>query len=218
MLANAENGDSIEAHMVGTEGAALLLEACGSGVGASTCNVQSDGRAWRAPAALCRELSTTNADFARRTFELLELQLAEARQSALCQGLHHVERRLARWLLESSDRAAGRNPMPLTQEFIAAMLGVQRTTVNSFVSRLQKDGLIGYRRGKIELLDMPGLERRLCECRAAIVEQRGRLQLEPCAGAVADRKAEVSATEGPRLSRPTSRAAIQANRSPQLTA
>ena len=95
----------------------------------------------------------------------MELQIGESRQSALCQADHKVEQRFSRWLLESFDRTRGRNPLPFTQEYLAAMLGVQRTTVSTFAAELRAEGLIGYSRGRIELLDFAGLEARACECR-----------------------------------------------------
>jgi CRP-like cAMP-binding protein len=128
--------------MVGTEGAGSLLEACGSGRSSLTSLVQIDGLAIRAPASACRELAHTDPEFAAATWRLIELQMTESRQSGMCQALHPVEPRLARWLIECSERCAGRNPMPLTQEFISAMLGVQRTTVTAIASQLEKVGLI----------------------------------------------------------------------------
>ena len=133
--------------------------------------------AWRAPAAACRDLARSDPAFAARAWTLVEQQLTESRLSGMCQALHPVERRLARWLLESMERSGGRNPMPLTQEFIASMLGVQRTTVNSFAIQLQKAGLITYMRGKVEVLDAAGLERRACTCRPAARAERRRLHL-----------------------------------------
>ena len=67
--------------------------------------------------------------------------------------------------------------MPLTQEFISAMLGVQRTTVTAIASQLQKVGLISYRRGKVEIIDYAGLAQRACECREATMDERERLGL-----------------------------------------
>ncbi len=89
--------------------------------------------------------------------------------------MHPVEQRFARWLLESFDRCGGRNPLPMTQEFLAAMLGVQRTTVSSFAAGLQRKGLINYRRGRVEIVDRDGLEGLACDCRKVIVRQRERL-------------------------------------------
>ena len=99
--------------------------------------------------------------------------------------MHQVEARFCRWLLESRDRAAGRNPMPITQEFVAAMLGVQRTTVSQFASQLQKEGLITYSRGQLAIVDAPGMERRACECHDVVRGERRRLGL-PAGGAAED--------------------------------
>jgi len=182
ILTRDEDGGTVETTMVGAEGALMLLEACGSGTSSADCFIQIDGRAWRAPAATCRTAMLSDPDFAKCALALFELQTIESRQSGLCQGLHSVEPRFARWLLEAHERADGRNPMPLTQEFIAAMLGVRRTTVTVFAVQLQKAGLIGYARGRVELLDLEGLEARACSCRQVTREHRRRLWLEPARG------------------------------------
>ena len=188
LISEDGEGQSVETSMAGNEGAAGLLEACGSGVSSVDCVVQVDGRAWRAPAAHCRHLTASDPAFAAIAWRLIEYQTAECRQSGLCQAMHSVEQRFARWLLESRDRCGGRNPLPITQEFLAAMLGVQRTTVSAFAAELQRKGLISYRRGRVELIDRERLEATACECRAVMAEQRQRLGFpallleEPTAG------------------------------------
>ena len=97
----------------------------------------------------------------------MELAIAEARQVIACRNLHDVVQRLAWWLLETQDRL-GRDELPLTQEFLSVMLGVQRTTVTEHAGRLQDEGLIRYRRGMIEVLDRAGLDARACECHATV--------------------------------------------------
>ena len=177
LISIARGGQGVETSMVGSEGACGLTEACGSGASVVDCVVQIDGRAWRSPASHCRALAFSDPAFAARAWVQAELQMAESRQSGLCQAMHPVEARFARWLLESRDRSAGRNPLPLTQEFIAAMLGVQRTTVSAFASQLQKEGLITYSRGQLNVIDVAGMERRACECRQTVREERERLGL-----------------------------------------
>lgn len=179
MIASDRTGQRVESAMVGAEGAAALLEACGSGRASLHSVVQIDGRAWRAPAAACRELARRDADFARRAWAAAELQIIESRQSAFCQARHTVEARFARWLLESLERSARRDPLPLTQEFIAAMLGVQRTTVSSYASQLQQEGLVRYHRGSISIADEEALERRACDCRRVVKTERVRLGFQP---------------------------------------
>jgi len=88
--------------------------------------------------------------------------LAEVMQSATCNSFHTIQQRAARWLLTAQDRAGSR--LELTQESLAGLLGVQRTTVNAVARELQDEGLITTRRGVIQVHDRPGLERRSCEC------------------------------------------------------
>lgn len=177
MLVPSRTGDAVEAAMIGREGVGGLIEVAGSGRAAATALVQIDGAALSAPAAVCRRLLREDEAFARLTWRTVEFQMTEARQSALCQALHPVEERLARWLIECHDRVGGRSPLPLTQEFLAAMLGVQRTTVNAFAHLLQKAGLIRYSRGSLHIVDPDGLARRACECRDVVRGHRQRLGL-----------------------------------------
>ncbi len=177
LISNNDDGRSVETSMAGSEGAAGLLEACGSRESSVDCVVQVDGRAWRSPATDCRRLAFADPEFAKAAWRLVELQMAESRQSGLCQATHSVEARFARWLLESRDRSGGRNPLPMTQEFLAAMLGVQRTTVSTLAAQLQRDGLITYSRGRLRIDDAPGLDALACECRTVTRRQRERLGL-----------------------------------------
>ncbi len=177
LISQNDDGRSVETSMAGSEGAAGLLEACGSRESSVDCVVQVDGQAWCSPAAHCRKLALADPEFASAAWRLTELQMAESRQSGLCQATHSVEARAARWLLESMDRSAGRNPLPMTQEFLAAMLGVQRTTVSAFAAQLQRDGLITYSRGRLRIDNVPCLEGLACECRSVTRRQRERLGL-----------------------------------------
>lgn len=181
IVATSLDGQTVETSMVGNEGGAGLIEASSSQVSGANCVVQVDGRAQKAPASVWRRLSVTDAEFTLMTFKLAELQLAESRQSGFCQAIHPVGPRLARWVAESTDRCGGRNPLPMTQQFLAAVLGVQRTTVSSFASDLQREGAIRYCRGKLEITDRPRLEAIACECRKLTMSQRDRLRLEPIA-------------------------------------
>jgi CRP-like cAMP-binding protein len=88
-------------------------------------------------------------------------------QTAACNALHHLEERLARWLLQALDRTDSSN-LPLTQELISQMLAVRRTTVTVIASKLQQAGLIRYHRGRIEIVDRLKLEEAACECYGTI--------------------------------------------------
>jgi CRP-like cAMP-binding protein len=93
--------------------------------------------------------------------------LAQAQQSAACNAAHPVEARLARWLLRTRD-AAGSDMLPLTQELVADVLGVRRTSVSVAAQMLQEAGFIRYRRGHIRICDLNGLQGIACECYSAV--------------------------------------------------
>jgi CRP-like cAMP-binding protein len=96
-----------------------------------------------------------------------DLLLAQTLQSVACNALHTIEERCSRWLLATQDRVPTRD-LPLTQEFLAELLGVQRTTVSAAAQALARRGLINYRRGQITIADRAGLEEAACECYAAV--------------------------------------------------
>ncbi len=98
-----------------------------------------------------------------------ENMLMQAQVTAGCNALHAVEARLARWILQSRDRADG-DTVALTQEFLAEMLAVRRTSVSEVAQKLQSAELIRYSRGVIEILDRKGLEQKACECYRTVVD------------------------------------------------
>src|SRR3979490_2658210 len=98
--------------------------------------------------------------------------LTQARITAACNALHHIEARFCRWLLQTRDRAESDTIM-LTQEFLSEMLGVRRTSVTEVASRIQADGAISYSRGLIKILDLEALKAMSCECYEALREQNG---------------------------------------------
>jgi CRP-like cAMP-binding protein len=95
---------------------------------------------------------------------------AQAQQSAACMAHHEVEARLCRWLLRARD-LSGSDHLPFTQEFLAEMLGVRRTSVTAVARTLQEAGMVKYTRGKIEILDVEGLYESACECHETTKEQ-----------------------------------------------
>jgi CRP-like cAMP-binding protein len=94
----------------------------------------------------------------------------QALQSTACMANHEVEARLCRWLLRARD-LSGNDHLPFTQEFLAEMLGVQRTSVTTVARTLQEAGIIKYVRGKIQILDVEGLGDSACECYETVKEQ-----------------------------------------------
>jgi len=92
-----------------------------------------------------------------------QMMTAHTQQVAACNTFHEIEARLSRWLLQTRDLMRS-DTLPLTQEFLAQMLGVSRSSVTLVAKRLQQAGLISYRRGNIELIDIEGLRETSCEC------------------------------------------------------
>lgn len=158
------SGATAEAAVVGREGAVGFVEAAGSGVFLMRALVQADLQAQRVPAARYREALNASQSFRQAVADHAELNMAESRQTIACIAHHTADRRLAWWLLECRDRADSGDTLPLTQEFLAAMLGLQRTTVNAVAAVLRDEGLIEYRRGTVRILDVAGLEAKSCEC------------------------------------------------------
>jgi Mn-dependent DtxR family transcriptional regulator len=99
-------------------------------------------------------------------------------QNAACGQLHNVDARCARWLLLAHDDVEG-DTFPLTQDYLAMMLGVTRPSVSEAASSLQKAGLIRYVRGQMTVLDRPGLEAASCECYRIVRQEFERLLAEP---------------------------------------
>ncbi len=172
LVSTVDTGECLETAMVGFDGVAGLVEACGSQTSHVSCTVQISGRGARAPAAAVRSLMLTDPGFSLQVRRYAEFQLLEARQAAVCQALHTVEQRLARRLLESLDRSGARSVLPLTQESLAAALSVQRTTVTAYAIQLQQSGVIAYRRGQLEILDRTALEAKGCVCRTVVQTYR----------------------------------------------
>ncbi|MET0295696.1 MAG: Crp/Fnr family transcriptional regulator [Phenylobacterium sp.] len=174
MVAVAETGQQVESGVVGSEGALGLIEALTCAPMFPLATVQAAGWAWRAPAPLCRQLFSNEPG---RTLidEYAQAMLAEARQSIACQAYHRLEPRLARWLLECWERGELGDELQLTQEFLAVMLGVQRTSVTAALASLEQRGVLRTGRARIRLTDTEGLERAACECRRTIKWYRSQI-------------------------------------------
>jgi CRP-like cAMP-binding protein len=171
------SGVSLETSIVGREGGVGFIEALGSGVMYSRVIVQIPGKAYRLRAADYRHAFDASAAMRQAVHRQVELLQAEGRQAIACHGLHTVKARFNRWLLECQDLSGGLATMPLKQEFLAVMLGVSRTAITRIAMGVQRQGLIKYARGTVEILDRKGLEKGACECRASV--QHLRRMLEP---------------------------------------
>ena len=177
LITSLGSGAEVETSVVGREGGVGFVEALGSGVMHSRLVVQVAGRAYRIIPGRYREAFVLSPGLRRAVHCQIELLLAESRQEVACHTLHPVQARFSRWLLECQDLAGGVSDLFLKQEFLAVMLGVQRTTVTKVAQRAQAAGLIEYGRGRVTIVNREGLERSACECRATLQDLRR--QLEP---------------------------------------
>ncbi len=159
------SGDQVESAVVGREGGVGFVEAAGAGIIFSRAIVQIDLVAQRAPAEAYLRALDASATLRRTIASHVELTIAEGRQTIACIAHHPAEARLAWWLLECQERT-GLDRLDLTQEFLSAMLAVQRSTVSQVAAGLKAQGLIDYGRGVIRILDPPGLLAKSCECYA----------------------------------------------------
>jgi len=176
IVSSSFGGQSVEVGMVGREGGGGLLEILTKRPTPYTILVQIEGEAWQAPASAVRSLSETSPSFRQALWDQIAFSTTEARQAVVCQARHRGDRRLARWLLEAMERigrdGAADDFVPLTQEYLAAMLGMQRTTVSTMAREMQSRGLIRYQRGRIHIVDRNALEKVACECRSILREAR----------------------------------------------
>jgi CRP-like cAMP-binding protein len=169
-----EDGASAEIAIVGNEGLLGISLFMGGDTTPSRAVVQSAGFAFRLRAQLLKD------EFARfgPTMHLLlrytQALITQMSQTAVCNRHHSVDQQLCRWLLLSLDRLAS-NELSMTQELIANMLGVRREGVTDAAGKLQKAGLIRYQRGRITVVDRPGVEARSCECYQVVKAEFDRL-------------------------------------------
>jgi CRP-like cAMP-binding protein len=171
-----ESGATAQIAVVGNEGIVGISLFMGGGSTPSRAVVQSAGTAYRLRGAAIHEGFARSAPVMRVLLRYTQALIAQMAQTAVCNRHHSVDQQLCRWLLLSLDRLPG-NELVVTQEQIAAMLGVRREGVTEAALNLQRADLISYRRGHITVLDRPGLEQRCCECYGVVKAEYDRLQL-----------------------------------------
>ena len=162
-----ENGAAIESATIGPEGALGLHAAVTTRQSMSRAIVQTPVRGSRISAAQLHEAWVKSARLRELVERHNEALFGHALQSVGCNALHSVEARFCRWLLTCHDRISS-DTIALTQESLADMLGVQRTTVTAVARSLQEKGVIRYRRGVVDIIDRQGLQAMICECYGVI--------------------------------------------------
>jgi CRP-like cAMP-binding protein len=158
-----ENGASAEIAVVGREGVVGVSLFMGGETTPSRAVVQSAGGAFRMSGAIMKEEFTRGRTMQHLMLRYTQALITQMAQTAVCNRHHSVDQQLCRWLLLSIDRLDAPE-ITMTQELIANMLGVRREGVTEAAGKLQKAGVISYRRGHIKVLDRPKLEAMSCEC------------------------------------------------------
>jgi CRP-like cAMP-binding protein len=172
-----ESGASAEIAVVGNEGVVGISLFMGGDTTPSRAIVQSAGEGYRLKAAILKSEFQRGGQLMHLLLRYTQALITQMCQTAVCNRHHSVEQQLCRWLLLSLDRLSS-NELVMTQELLANMLGVRREGVTEAAGNLQRSGLIRYSRGRITVLDRPGLERSACECYAVVKKEFDRLLID----------------------------------------
>ena len=163
LLTAVDKRRTLEVGMVGNEGMAGMPFILGVGVSGVRALVQGAGRALCIDAASFRHEFDRNRALQQALYRYTYALMAQVSQTAACNRFHDSGQRLARWLLMTSDRV-GSDEFPLTQAFLAHMLGLRRVGVTSAASEMKRRGLIDYTRGQLRILNRKNLLRASCSC------------------------------------------------------
>ena len=176
LLIVSREGDMVEVSTVGREGALGLHRGLGGRRSFTRATVQIPGRFSAIAAHAFERVSLSSPSLREMIARYTEMLWAEAQQLAACNAVHDASSRLCRWLLQSADHIDS-SQLPLTQEFLAQMLGVRRTTVTLLAQELQKQGAVKYSRGKVTILNRKMLEDGACECYQVIQHEKLALKI-----------------------------------------
>ena len=169
-----ESGASAEIAGVGNEGVLGISLFMGGNTTPSLATVQTAGIGYRLKGRLMMEEFNLAGPMMRLMLRYTQALMTQISQTAVCNRHHSIEQQLCRWLLLTLDRLPS-NELTITQELIAGMLGVRREGITEAAGKLQRAGLISYRRGHITVLDRTGLESHSCECYQVVRKEFHRL-------------------------------------------
>jgi CRP-like cAMP-binding protein len=167
LIVGLSTGQFVEAGMLGRNGVVGAGAALDGPTALNTAIIQADSAGMMMEASLLKRAAGQSETIRVALVHQEHVLAAQTQQVAACNALHELEERLSRWLLQSRDLVMS-DTLPLTQEFLAQMLGVQRSSVTLVARKLQEAGLIRYRRGRIHVLDIEGLQDSCCECYTTI--------------------------------------------------
>jgi CRP-like cAMP-binding protein len=174
LLYELSNGSSAEIAVVGFEGVVGISSFMGGGSTLSRAVVQSAGVGYKIKSKTLVNAFNNSPPIQHLLLRFTQALITQMSQTAVCNRHHTLDQQFCRWLLLSLDRLKT-NELIMTQELIANMLGVRREGVTEAASKVQKAGLISYRRGHITILDRAGLEKRTCECYKVVKVEYDRL-------------------------------------------
>ena len=163
LVTTMKNGSAAEVGTIGNEGIVGVPIILGDTTSPADVYVQVEGRALRLKANVFRKLLDNNPAARTVMLHYVHAFFNQVSQSAACSHFHVVEQRACRWILMTHDRVQAES-FPLTQEFLAMMLGVRRSSVTDVAQKLKEKKLIGYSRGHVNILSRAGLEQCSCEC------------------------------------------------------
>ncbi len=158
-----KTGSVIEVTMIGYEGAAGGIVSAGNKPASARMQVLCGGPAWCIPTAILEDLKWKSKNLHGTFSRYSDLLLAQTMQSVACNAAHTIDQRCSRWLLSIQDRVRS-GSLNVTQELLAGLLGVQRTTISSVAQSLQNRQIIEYARGRISIRDRTALHAVACEC------------------------------------------------------
>ena len=176
-----ESGSSAEAAGVGNEGMVGISLFMGGNTTSSSAVVQTAGQAFKLERRVLLEEFRRGGAMQALLLRYTQALITQMAQASACNRHHSVEQQLCRWLLLTLDRMPT-NELVMTQELLANMLGVRREGVTEAAGKLQRAGIISYRRGHISVVEHTGLEKHSCECYAVVRKELARLLSDARAG------------------------------------
>jgi CRP-like cAMP-binding protein len=175
LITGLGDGSAIEIAMIGSEGMLGSSVVAGTGRATTDATVQISGTGYAVSRSRFLRALERSSQLGKHASQFDASLFAQAQQSAACNAAHSAQARICRWVLELQDRC-DTEVVPLTQSFLARMVGVQRTTVTLVASKLQSAGIIRCRRGNMRVLDAAKLEHVACPCYGRMREMRQNLE------------------------------------------
>ncbi|WP_353070361.1 Crp/Fnr family transcriptional regulator [Tunturibacter empetritectus] len=157
------DGEFVEIGLVGNEGLTGSYYLLGPSSSLHRCFIQTTGTAYEIPFSELENLFAASPDLRSGVLKYVQHQIAHLAQTAACNRVHDAAPRFARWLLTIQDRSRAAE-FSLTQDFLAQMLGIGRPTLNIVARSFEKAGLVGHRRGTVQILNRTGLRAIACLC------------------------------------------------------